>query len=359
MNKLFASASKTVGQIIDWHLVLTSLIALMAFIIGARAIAAPMLNGAGATFPEPIYTKWFSEFQKKNPAIAINYQGIGSGGGIRQLIAGTVDFGASDAPMSAEEAAKTPKKVMHIPTVMGAVVVSYNLKLAAPLKLSGPVVGDLFNGTITKWNDPKIAALNPGVALPDKPVIVATRSDGSGTTAVFSEYLSQVSPAWNGKAGKTVNWFRGSVGAKGNAGVAGLIQQSEGAVGYIESVYALQNKLAFAHIQNKKGKFVGPEVENIAASIPAKSIGDIEKADFKVSVVNADAEKAYPISAMTWLLVFEEMPKDKGEQLVAFLNWILTDEGQKMATEMSYGALPKELRTKVLARLKNIKLQMQ
>lgn len=359
MNKLFASASKNLGQIIDWHLVLSSLIALMAFVIGARALAAPMINGAGATFPEPIYTKWFSEFQKKNPKIAINYQGIGSGGGIRQLIAGTVDFGASDAPMTEAEIAKTPKKVLHIPTVLGAVVVSYNLKLAEPLKLSGPVIADMFNGTITKWNDAKIAALNPGLALPDKAIIVATRSDGSGTTAIFSEYLSQVSDAWKGKAGKTVNWFRGSVGAKGNAGVAGLIQQSEGAVGYIESVYAIQNNLPYAHVQNKKGKFVAPDVANVSAAVPVKSVGDIEKQDFKASVVNADGDKAYPISALTWLLVFEEMPKDKGEQLVQFLNWIMSDDAQKMAGDMNYAPLPKELRAKVQARMKSIKLQMQ
>ncbi|MBX3016900.1 MAG: phosphate ABC transporter substrate-binding protein PstS [Bdellovibrionaceae bacterium] len=359
MNKLFASASKNLGQIIDWHLVLSSLIALLAFVIGARALAAPMINGAGATFPEPIYTKWFSEFQKKNPTIAINYQGIGSGGGIRQLIAGTVDFGASDAPMTDAETAKVSKKVLHIPTVMGAVVVSYNLKLSAPLKLSGPVIAEMFNGTITKWNDAKVVALNPGVALPDKQVIVATRSDGSGTTAIFSEYLAQVSPAWAGKAGKTVNWFRGSVGAKGNAGVAGLIQQSEGAVGYIESVYALQNKLPFAHVQNKKGKFVAPDVANISASIPAKAVGDIEKQDFKSSIVNADGDAVYPISALTWLLVNEEMPKEKGEQLVQFLNWTMSDEAQKMATDMNYAPLPKELRTKVLARMKSIKLQLQ
>lgn len=359
MNKLFASASKNLGQFIDWHLVLSSLIALAAFVLSARALAAPMLNGAGATFPEPIYTKWFSEFQKKNPTIAINYQGIGSGGGIRQLIAGTVDFGASDAPMTDAETAKSSKKILHIPTVMGAVVVSYNLKLSAPLKLSGPVIADMFSGKITKWNDPQIAALNPGVALPDKAIIVATRSDGSGTTSVFSEYLASVSPDWKGKAGKTVNWFRGSMGAKGNAGVAGLIQQSEGAVGYIESVYALQNKLPFAHVQNKKGKFVAPDVANISASIPPKAIGDVEKQDFKVSVVNADGDKVYPISAMTWLLVFEEMPKDKGEQLVKFLNWTMSDEAQKMASDMSYAPLPKELRGKVLARMKSIKLQMQ
>lgn len=359
MKQMFTSASQALGQLIDWRLVLSSLIALLAFMLGARALAANMINGAGATFPEPIYTKWFSEYQKKNPAVAINYQGIGSGGGIRQLIAGTVDFGASDSPMTDDEAAKISKKILHIPTVLGAVVVSYNLKVKEQLKLSGLVVAEIFSGEIKKWNDAKITALNPGVALPDTAIVVATRSDGSGTTAVFSEFLAQVSPAWKGKASKTVNWFKGSVGAKGNAGVAGLIQQNEGTIGYIESVYAIQNKLAYAQIQNKKGKFTVPETDNISASIPAKLIPEIDKKDFKVSVINADGDKVYPISALTWLLIPSEMPKEKGQSLVQFMEWIMTDEGQKMASELNYAPLPKELRTKVIARLKTIKLQMQ
>lgn len=357
MRNPLSTTSRTLGHFIDVNLLLSSVLALAVFLLAARAMAGTMINGAGATFPEPVYTKWFSEFQKKNPSAAINYQGIGSGGGIRQLIAGTVDFGASDAPMTADEETKAVKKVLHIPTVLGAVVVSYNLKLKEPLKLTGPVVADIFAGTIKKWNDGKIAELNKGVALPDLPIIVATRSDGSGTTAVFSEYLAAVSPAWQGKAGKTVKWFDGSVGAKGNAGVAGLIQQSEGTVGYIESVYALQNKLAFAHIQNKKGKFVAPTVDAISAAIPVKGIAQIEKNGFKASTINADGDKAYPISSLTWLLIFEQMPKDKGETLVQFLNWIMTDEGQKYATELNYAPLPKELRTKVLAAVKGIKLQ--
>lgn len=330
---------------------------LVSSFLSSFASAGMMINGAGATFPEPIYTKWFSEYQKKNSAVAINYQGIGSGGGIRQMIAGTVDFGASDAPMSVEEAAKLSKKVFHIPMVMGAVVVSYNLKLAAPLKLSGTVIAEIFSGDIKIWNDPKIAALNTGVTLPATPIIVATRSDGSGTTSIFSEYLASVSPAWTSKAGKSVNWFRGSMGAKGNAGVAGLIQQSEGSVGYIESVYAIQNKLPFAQIQNKKGKFLSPDSASISAAIPAKLVADIVKKDFQISIINSDADQAYPIAAMTWLLIFEEMPKDKGQPLVSMIEWALSDEGQKMATDLNYAPLPKELRTQVLAKLKTVKLK--
>lgn len=347
------------SHLFDMHLVFTSLIALSALLLGIKAMAADvgMINGAGATFPEPVYTKWFSEYQKKNPKVAINYQGIGSGGGIRQLIAGTVDFGASDAPMTEEETGKAGKKVLHIPTVMGAVVVSYNLKLKEPLKMSPEIVAGIFDGTIKTWNDPKLAALNPGVALPALPVIVATRSDGSGTTAVFSEYLAKAYPAWQGKPGKTVNWFKGSVGAKGNAGVAGLIKQAEGTVGYIESVYALQNNLPFALIQNKKGKFVGPDVENIGASIPAKQLPEIEKQDYKVSVVNADGDKVYPISAMTWLLVFDSMPKDKGQAILGFLDWAMSEDAQKIAKDLNYSPLPKELRAKVQKTLKTVKLQ--
>lgn len=345
------------SHLFDLHLLLTSLLAAAVLVVGLRAMAAPMLNGAGATFPEPIYTTWFSEYQKKNPSVAINYQGIGSGGGIRQLIAGTVDFGASDSPMSADEIAKSGKKVLHIPTVLGAVVVSYNLKLKEPLKLSGEVVGSIFDGSIKSWNDPKIVALNPGVNLPVMPIVVATRSDGSGTTAVFTDYLQSVSPAWKGKAGKTVNWFRGSMGAKGNAGVAGLIQQAEGGVGYIESVYAIQNNLPFASIQNKKGKFVLPTLESISASVPVKSIADIEKNDYKVSVVNADGDGVYPITAMTWLLIFDSMPKEKGQMLMGFLEWSQSDEAQNKAKELNYAPLPKDLRTRILKTLKTVKLQ--
>lgn len=356
MKKQFTSAAKTIGKFVDLTLVLSSVIALIAFTIGARALAAPMLNGAGSTFAEPILTKWFAEYGKKDSTTQVNYQGGGSGAGIRQLIAGTVDFGATDSVMTPEELKKARTTVAHIPVVMGGVVVSYNLKLAQPLKLTGAVVAQIFEGGITKWNDPKITALNPGLAIPDMPIIVATRSDGSGTTAVFSEFLEKSSPAWKGKTGKSVNWFKGSMGAKGNAGVSGLIMQAEGTVGYIESVYALQNNLPYALIANAKGKFVGPTLESVSASIPAKLVAQIAKEDFKTSIVNSEAADAYPISAMTWLLIYEQMPKEKGEALMKSVRWILSDEAQKHVKDLKYAPLPKELRTKILARLDQVKL---
>lgn len=316
-----------------------------------------MINGAGATFPEPIYTKWFSEYSKKNPEVSINYQGIGSGGGIRQLIAGTVDFGASDSPMTDEENKKAAKPVIHIPTVLGAVVVSYNLKLDGALKLTGPVVADIFSGKIKKWNDEKIQKLNPGLKIPDTAIIVATRSDGSGTTAMFTDYLAKVSPDWKGKAGKTVDWFKGSLGAKGNAGVAGFIKQAEGTVGYIELVYALENNLSYAQLQNKKGKFIEPNLKSVSAAITKKMVPDIAKNDFKVSVTDSLEAEAYPISGLTWILAFESMEKAKGKSIQDMLTWIQGDEAQKMAESLRFAPLPKELREKVLARVKAIQLK--
>lgn len=333
------------------------LILAAAFMVSSRALGSNMINGAGATFPEPIYTKWFSEYSKKNPDVTINYQGIGSGGGIRQLIAGTVDFGASDSPMTEEELKKAAKTVVHVPTVLGAVVVSYNLKLDKPLKLNGPVVADIFSGKIKKWSDPAIAALNPGLKIPDTTIIVATRSDGSGTTAVFTDYLSKVSADWKGKAGKTVDWFKGSLGAKGNAGVAGFIKQAEGTVGYIELVYALENKLAFAHIQNKKGKFVEANLKSVSASIPKKLVPDIAKNDFKASITDSDQAEAYPISGLTWILAFDPMDKAKGKPVQDMLTWTMGEEAQKMAESLHFAPVPKELREKVLARVKSIQLK--
>ena len=333
------------------------LILAVALILSSKALGSNMINGAGATFPEPIYTKWFSEYSKKNAGQSINYQGIGSGGGIRQLIAGTVDFGASDSPMTEDEVKKSAKPVVHIPTVLGAVVVSYNLKLDKPLKLTGPVVGEIFAGKITKWNDAKIAALNSGLKLPDTAIIVATRSDGSGTTAVFTDYLAKVSPEWTGKAGKTVDWFKGSLGAKGNAGVAGFIKQAEGTIGYVELVYAVENKLPFALIQNKKGKFIEANLKSVSASVPKKLIPQIVKSDFKVSVTDSVEADAYPIAGLTWLLAFDPMEKEKGKTILDLLVWTQSDEAQKMAESLNFAPLPKELREKVLARLKSIQLK--
>ena len=354
MNKL---RLRSISQYFDTQLVMTSLIALIFLLISLKVMAAPLLiNGAGATFPEPLYSKWFSEYAKVDKDTTINYQGVGSGGGIRQLIAGTVDFGASDSPMTEEEVKTASKPVAHIPTILGAVVVSYNLKLDKPLKLTAETVAQIFNGKITKWNDEKIAKSNPGVKLPELPIVVATRSDGSGTTAVFTDFLSKVSKDWEGKASKTVDWFKGSVAAKGNAGVTGLIKQAEGTVGYIEYIYAVENKLPHAQIQNKKGEFIEASAKTISAASGGKVVADMLKNDFKLSITNSEIKGAYPVSSFTWLLVYEGTAKEKGEKLVKMMKWALSDSGQKMATDMNYAPLPKELRTKVLDRITKIKL---
>jgi phosphate transport system substrate-binding protein len=349
-------AFRHISEIFDMTIVLPSIVGLIALLLTIKVFAAVQLNGAGATFPEPIYSKWFSEYQKTDKEVAINYQGIGSGGGIKQLISGTVDFGASDSPMTAEEVKSAPQPVIHIPMVLGAVVVSYNLKLDKPLKLTGPNVADIFSGKITKWNDPAIAKTNPGLKLPDQAIVVATRSDGSGTTAVFSDYLAKVSPDWEGKVGKTVNWFKGSVGAKGNAGVTGLIKQAEGAIGYIELVYALENKLPFALIQNKAGQYPEASLKTVSDAA-AGFVKDMEKNDFKMSITNAPGKSSYPISTFTWILAYEKMDKEKGQQLVKVLKWALGDQGQKIAEELNYAPVPKALRSKIIAKIGKIQFK--
>lgn len=318
--------------------------------------ANTLINGAGATFPEPIYTKWFAEFKKADPDTSINYQGIGSGGGIKQLTAGTVDFGATDVPMNVEEMKALKSPALHIPTVMGAVVITYNLKLSKPLKLNGEVIADIFSGKIKKWNDEKIAKLNPDIQLPVLAIVVATRADGSGTTAIFSDYLSKVSADWKNKSGKTVDWFRGSVAAKGNAGVAGLVQQAEGAIGYVELVYAVQNKLAFALVQNKAGEYVEASTKSVSAAAGGKVTKEIIQNNFKLSITNSEMKGAYPISSFTWFLIHETMPKEKGSKIVKMLNWSLGKSGQDLAADMNFAPLPKELREAVLTKIKGIKL---
>ncbi len=353
---MYSKSFRRISQYVNLNLILTSLVALVALIISMRAMAAPLLiNGAGSTFVEPIYTKWFTEYQKIDSGVTVNYQGIGSGGGIRQLIAGTVDFGASDAPMTADEEKSAPKPVVHIPMVMGAVVVSYNLKLDRQVKLSGTVIADIFSGKITKWNDPQIAKLNDGLKLPALAIVVSTRSDGSGTTAVFSDYLAKVSPAWQGKAGKTVDWFKGSLGAKGNAGVAGLIKQTEGAIGYVELVYALENKLAYALIQNKKGEFIDASPRSVSAAAGGKVVEEMAKNNFKASITDSDSKGAYPISSFTWMLVYDGMSKEKGDKLLKLVKWVLTEKAQALASDINYAPLPLELRKKVLSQVEKVK----
>jgi phosphate transport system substrate-binding protein len=316
--------------------------------------AAQGLNGAGATFPYPIYSKWFNEYQKSHPGIQINYQSIGSGGGIRQLTAGTVDFGASDGPMTDAQLAEAKRKIYHLPTVLGAVVPAYNVPgIKTELKFNGKVLADIFMGKITSWNDPAIAKLNPGVSLPNTPIVVAHRSDGSGTTYIWTDYLSKVSPDWQGGPGKgtSVKWPVG-LGAKGNEGVAGLIRQMEGAIGYVELIYALQNKISFGVVQNAAGEYVKASLDSTtAAAASMKSM----PADFRVSITNAPGKEAYPIASFTWLLVPAEW-KDasKGKVMTDFLNWML-DQGQGMVQSLDYAPLPKEVAEKERAVIKTIK----
>src|ERR1700733_3370146 len=287
-----------------------------------------LINGAGAAFPQQIYTKWFDEYQKVDSAVRFNYQGIGSGGGQKQILAETVDFGASDGPMSDDAVAKAPRQLWHIPTVAGAVVVSYNLPGNPAVKLDGPTLAGIFLGKITKWNDPAIAGQNAGTSLPDQDIIVVHRSDGSGTSYIFTDYLSNVSSDWKSKVGKNtaVSWPTG-LGGKGNAGVAGQIKQSTGAIGYVELAYAKQNHLPFADMKNAAGTYIPPTIESVVAALAAAQIPD----DFRFSMVNSSGEKAYPIAGATWLLVYsQQKDHDKGEKLVQFLKWAFSD-GQKMA----------------------------
>lgn len=310
------------------------------------------LTGAGATFPYPIYSKWFSDYATKT-GVRINYQSIGSGGGIRQLSERTVDFGASDAPMSDAELAKAKGgKVLHFPTVLGAVVVTYTLPgVQKPLKFSGALLADIFLGKITKWNDARIASLNAGVALPARDILVVHRSDGSGTSFIFTDYLAAVSPAWlagPGK-GKEVQWPVG-LGGKGNEGVAGQVRQIVGAIGYVELAYARQNKLAYAEMQNASGAFVSPTIEAIteAAASAAKKLD--KDTDYRVSIVNAPGKKSYPISSFTWLLVYENMADAaKAKKVSDFLKYALAD-GQKSAPALDYAPLPANLAAQLTKR---------
>lgn len=318
----------------------TILAALLATAIAGAAHAETLINGAGATFPYPIYSKWFSEYAKVDPSVKFNYQSIGSGGGIKQITAQTVDFGASDKFLSDEELKAAPGKLIHIPTVMGAVVVTYNIPgIPSGLKLSSVDVADIFLGKITKWNDRRIAGDNPGVKLPDQPIVVVHRSDGSGTTNIFTDYLSAVNPEWKSKVGKgaSVKWPVG-LGGKGNEGVAGQVKNTAYAIGYVELAYAVENKLPFATLKNHDGVFVVPSIKTTSAA--AAGAAKHMPADYRVSLVNQPGKDAYPIVGFTWLLVYEHQ-KDavKGKKLVEFLKWELK-HGQKMASALLYAPLP-------------------
>jgi phosphate transport system substrate-binding protein len=321
--------------------------------LGATVSHAQMLiNGAGATFPQVIYTKWFDEYSKIDPSVRFNYQGIGSGGGQKQILAETVDFGASDGPMSDENLAKAPRALLHLPTVAGAVVVSYNLDGDPQVKLDGPTLAGIFLGTITKWSDPAIAGQNPDIKLPDEDIVVVHRSDGSGTSFIFTDYLSHVSPDWKSKVGKgtSVSWPVG-LGGKGNAGVAGQVKQTPGAIGYVELVYAHQNKLPFAEMKNSSGIYMSATLDSVTAALASATIPD----DFRFSMVDSPGATAYPIAGTTWLLVYAEQ-KDhaKGEKLVQFLKWAYTD-GEKLAPGLDYAPLADSVVKRALDRVNSIK----
>ena len=324
------------------------------FAVQTGVYAQLLINGAGATFPYPIYSKWFDEYAKVDPSVRFNYQSIGSGGGQKQITARTVDFGASDGPMSDENLAKAKGKILHIPTVAGADVITYNLSGNPKLKLDGDTVVNIFLGNITRWNDAKIAALNPGVELPAIGIIPVHRSDGSGTTFIFTDYLGSISPVWADSVGKgtSVKWPASiGIGAKGNEGVAGMVKQLSGAVGYVELIYAKQNQMPYADIKNAAGNFITPTIESVTAALATAKIPD----DFRFSMVNAPGDKTYPIAGTTWLLVYESQ-KDaaKGKKLVEFLNWALT-KGEGMASSLDYASLPENVQQRVLERIKTIK----
>lgn len=329
----------------------------LASLIGAGSVSAQVsLTGAGATFPNPIYTKWFDAYNKKT-GVQINYQSIGSGGGIRQFTEGTVDFGASDGPMTDEQIAAVQGKVLHLPTVLGAVVLTYNLPALGPTKLrfDGSTIAGIYLGHITKWSDQQIARLNPGVKLPDQDIIVVHRSDGSGTSYIFTDYLSKISPDWQQKVGKatSVNWPVG-LGGKGNEGVTQQVKQTDGALGYVELIYAISNNLPYAQIKNAAGNYITPSLESVTAA--AAGVKLPKDTDFRVSITNAPGAEAYPVSSFTWLLVRPDIADTaKGKALKGFLTWMITPEAQQMAAGLHYGPLPAPVVALVDARLPTLK----
>jgi len=316
------------------------------------------LTGAGATFPYPIYSKWFADYAQQT-GVKINYQSIGSGGGIRQLSEETVDFGASDSPMSDDELAKAKGgPVLHIPTVLGAVVITYNVPgVSAPLKLTAPAIADIFAGKVTKWSDTRITSLNAGVKLPTSDILVVHRSDCSGTTYIFTDYLSKAVPTWNSSVGKgkEVKWPVG-LGAKGNEGVAGQVKQTPGAIGYVELAYAKQNSLPFADLQNASGEFITPTIESVTTAAAAVAAKLPANTDYRLSIVNAAGKGAYPISSFTFLLVYQTQPDAaKGKKLVDFLRWYLRD-GEKSAASLDYAPLPASMIGQLQKRLGTIQV---
>jgi phosphate transport system substrate-binding protein len=329
----------------------------LALVLVSVGLAKVSINGGGATFPFPIYSKWFSEYNKLHPDVEINYQPQGSGFGIQQIQKQTVFFGATDGPMTPDQLLGAAGKVLHFPTVLGADVPVYNIPgVTAELKFTGPVLANIFLGKITKWNDAEIAKVNPGVTLPNMDITVAHRSDGSGTTYIWVDYLAKVSPDWKTKVGvaTAVNWPVG-LGGKGNDGVTSLVKQTPGAVGYVELIYALQNKMTYGSVQNMNGEFIAASVDSVTAAAAEASAK--MPADFRVSITNAPGKGVYPISSFTWILLYEN-PKDKAtaKTMVDFMNWMLMD-GQKFASPLGYAPLPAQVVALEKEALKKIKLQ--
>jgi phosphate transport system substrate-binding protein len=334
---------------------------LILSLVGGAALFAAQTNaatvnvtGAGSTFDYPAFTKWFEAYGKVDPGVQFNYQSIGSGGGIKNLLNQTVDFGASDAPMKDEALATAPGKILHIPIVAGGVAIIYNLPYSPKLKLDGDTLAAIYLGNITKWNDPKIAALNPGIALPEIAIVPVHRADGSGTSFIFTDYLSSVNPAWADSVGKgsSVKWPAGiGLAAKGSEGVAGQVKQLPGGIGYAELAYADQNKIPYADMKNSSGNFISPAPDSVTAALATANIPD----DFRFSMVNAPGDKAYPISGASWVLVYQtQKGADHGAKLVTFLKWAVT-EGQKLSPALDYAPLPDEVQQRELKLLETIK----
>ena len=323
-------------------------------LLAMPVVGQTTLNGAGATFPYPIYSKWFSEYHKLHPDVQINYQPIGSGGGIRQVTAGTVDFGASDMPMTDKQLQDAKTKILNLPTVLGAVVPAYNIpEVTGEVKFTPDILAGIFLGRIGKWNDKAITAANPGVNFPDKEIIVVHRSDGSGTSFIWTDYLSKVSPDWKGQVGSdtSVKWPIG-MGGKGNEGVSGMIRQLPGSIGYIELIYALQNNIPYGSVRNSSGAFVKASLASVTA---AAASSPKMPADFRVSITNSPGKDAYPISSFTWLLIPEQSKNPaNGKILADFLSWMLT-EGQTMTSALSYAPLPENVVAKVKETIKQVR----
>src|ERR1700693_2160048 len=335
--------------------IILGLAAVVGGVTPAQAADARLINGAGATFPYPIYSKWFDEFGKKHPDYHFNYQSVGSGAGIRQVSEMTVDFGATDGPMNDDQLKASKQTLLHFPTVLGAVVPSYNIPgVNAEINFTGTALAKIFMGQITKWNDPELVKANPGIPLPDKAIVVVHRSDGSGTTYIWTDFLSKASPEWSQKVGKgtSVNWPVG-LGGKGNEGVSGFVKQTPYAIGYLELIYAVQNKEPYGKVQNSAGSFVKATLESVSAAA-AGAVKSMPE-DFRVSITNPPGQAVYPVASFTWLLIPQEIKDhNKGNAIVEFLNWMVSD-GQDFAGALSYARLPKEVIEKEKAAITKIK----